>query len=358
MRTRPVIIGVLLLWASYAALADTQYIVTSIDYPGFRGTTIVTGANDAGRIVGGFSVPGTQYAYGFSEIGGKYSLLPSAPCLQSRCETTPLAINSRGDIAGEFSDDIQHRAVFVIRKGALQLVSIPSSSDLAILGGLNERGDIVGYFQTDSGVVRMFLYSGTTFIQPAVPADFVDVAAMAINNRGDITGSYDDAKGLHGFISRKGRFTRIDVPGGFATSPVAINSSGDIAGSYSVAGGPGAPVQRGFLLAHGRLLNIDVPGGANTLPSALNDAGTIVGTFENPAIPRPFNTSAFVFQHGGYTRLPLPGAVESVGGITASGEVIGTYFDAGCPVNCSVHGFRAAPPGNSQGNNQNQTGNH
>jgi hypothetical protein len=351
VRISPVIAGALVLSAARLATAAGQYVVTSIDYPGFRGTTIVTGTNDAGRIVGGFSVPGTAYAYGFSEIGGKFSLLPSAPCQRSFCETTPLAINSRGDIAGEFSDDLQHRAVFVIRKGALQLINVPSSANLALLGGLNDRGDVVGYFQTDSGVVRMFLYNGTTVSLPSVPADFVDVAAKAINNSGQITGIYDDAKGLHGFAATRGKFTRIDVAGALATSPAALNDSGDIVGSYSVVIQPGVTVQRGFLLAHGRLTNIDVPGGMNTLPSVLNNAGTIAGTFENPALPAPFNTAAFVLQNGKYTRLALAGAAESVAAINAGGEVVGTYFDRGCPVSCSVHGFRATPGG---GQNQQQ----
>jgi uncharacterized membrane protein len=224
---------------------------------------------------------------------------------------------------------------------------------LALLGGLNERGDVVGYFQTDSGVVRMFLYSGTTVAQPAVPADFVDVAPKGINNSGQITGIYDDAKGLHGFVAKRGKFTRIDVPGATATSPAALNDPGDIIGSYSVVVQPGVLVQRGFLLARGRLANIDFPGGMNTLPSVLNNAGTIAGTFQNPALAAPFNTAAFVLQNGQYTRLPLPGAAESVAGISASGEVVGTYFDPGCPVSCSVHGFRATPTG---GQNQQQQG--
>ena len=341
MRTGPMIAGVLLLSAARVGSAAEQYVVTAIDYPGFKGTTIVTGANDGGRIVGGFSVPGTSYAYGFSQFEGKYSLLPSAPCQRSRCETTPLAINSRGDVAGEFSDDIQHRAVFLIHKGALRLLEVPSSSGLALLGGLNEHGDVVGYFQTDSGRIRMFLYDGTTVSEPAVPADFLDVTAKGINDSGQITGSYDDAKGLHGFVAKRGKYTRFDVPGALATSPAAINERGDITGSYSVNAQPGIVIQRGFLLTHGRIASVDVPGGANTLPSALNEAGTIAGTFTDPALRPPFNTAAFVFQKGKYTRLPLPGAAESVAGMTASGEVVGTYFDPGCPVSCSVHGFRA-----------------
>lgn len=347
MRSYSMIIGIGLLWASQAIQAEPgqsgQYTVTPIDFPGSAGTTMVTGTNDGGAVIGGFT-SSSQHTRGFIRLLGIYSWLPSPACKTAVCDTTPLAINSLGDIAGEFSDDVQHRAVFVIRGGLLlQLIGIPSSSNVALLGGLNDRGDVVGFFQTDSGVIRMFEYSGLKLSVPAVPADFVDVAAKGINNSGQITGSYDNATGLHGFLDTRGTFTRLDVPGGLDTSPVAMNNSGDLAGNYSVLSSAGVSVQRGFLFTRGQYTNVDFPGGANTLPSALNNAGTVAGTYEDPAVPAPFNTNAFVFQRGKYVRLPLPGAAQSVGAINSHGEVVGTYFDPGCPFSCTVHGFRATP---------------
>jgi hypothetical protein len=323
--------------------ATRQYTVVTIDYPGFRGTTTVDGINSAGRIVGGFTVPSTQFAFGFTEFRSVFSLLPSAPCASAHCDTTPLAINSRGDIAGEFSDNIAHRAVFVIRLGTLHLIDIPNSSEVALLGGLNERGDVVGFFQTTTGVVRTFLYVGSTLTELAVPPGVIDMAGRAITNSGQIAGNFDDARGVHGFIETRGTFARIDVPGGLDTTPVAINNGSDVTGNYSMPSKTGALIQRGFLFSRGRLSNIDFPGGLNTLPTALTDSGTIVGTYVNPAQAAPFNTNAFVFQRGKFIRLPLPGAALSVTGVSPSGEVVGTYFDPGCPVSCSVHGFFATP---------------
>jgi hypothetical protein len=319
------------------------YSVATIDYPGFRGTTTVNGVSDSERVVGAFTAPATQFGYGFLEFHGQFSLLPSGPCRSAHCDTTPLAVNSSGEIAGEFSEDPTHRSVFVIHGPLLLMIPVPSTRNLAILGGLNERGDVVGFFQTNAGPIRTFLYGGLLTSVLAVPAGFTDMAGRAINNSGQITGSVDDSKGLHGFAVTRGKFSRFDFPGGLNTSPVAINNPGDVVGTYNLASSSPTPVQHGFLMVRGGFTRVDFPGGLNTMPSALNDSDVVVGTYENPAIRPPFNTSAFVYQRGKFTRLPLPGAVENVGGISSSGIIVGTYFDAGCPVSCSVHGFTATP---------------
>jgi uncharacterized membrane protein len=323
-----------------AVPSAAQYVVTTVDYPGFSGYTMVNGINDAGRLVGDFAIPGTQLTYGFSRAGAPFSLLPSVPCTTAVCETTPLAINAHGDVAGEFSNNAAHRQVFLIHAGVLQLIAIPSSSQLALFGGLNEHGDVAGYFQTNRGVIHMFTYSKSIFTDIPVPSDFVDVTATGINNGGDITGSYDDARGLHGFIDKKGRFTRFDFPGGINTSPEAINEPGDIVGSYATGGGV---TRHGFLLSHGRFSSIDFPGGANTMPNVISNNRTIAGMYESPQLAAPFNTRAFVLQKGSYVSLPLPGAAMAIGGMNASGAIVGSYFDPSCPVNCRVHGFLATP---------------
>ena len=115
MRNLTMLMAVTLLWAAHAVRADQDnvlsYRVTTIDYPGFRGTTSVTGISDSERVIGAFSAPATQFTYGFVEFRGGFSLLPTAPCESAHCDTTPLAINSRGDVAGEFSPDATHRSV-------------------------------------------------------------------------------------------------------------------------------------------------------------------------------------------------------------------------------------------------------
>jgi hypothetical protein len=321
--------------------AKVSYKVATTDYPGFQGTTTLGGLSDSGQVVGSFTTAAGQFGYGFVETRGRFSLLPVAPCQGTRCDTTPLAVNTHGVIAGEFSEDAAHRGVFVIRNNILRTVSVPGALDLAIFTGLNERGDVVGFFQAGNGLIRTFVETDKALTVLPVPAGVVDMAGRGINGSGQITGSFDDATGLHGFLQSGPQFRRFDVPGATATSPLAINQSGDIVGTFSEAAASATPVQHGFLLMRGKLTRLDFPGGLNTNPVTLNDSDTVVGTYVDSASKPPFNSNAFVYQQGRFIKLALPGAVESVGGINSSGEVAGTYFDAGCPVSCSVHGFTA-----------------
>jgi len=208
---------------------------------------------------------------------------------------------------------------------------------------LNERGDVAGYYQTTRGVIHMFLYRKGSLTDIPAPADFVDVTAKGINNGGEITGAYDDAHGLHGFIDKNGRFSRFDFPGGSNTSPEAINEPGDVVGSYTLAGKGGQLATHGFLLSHGNFSAIDYPGGTDTSPSIITNNRTVAGIYTDPSIAAPFNTRAFVRSGVGFTTLPLPGAALSVTAVNSAGSIVGTYYDASCPVNCRLHGFIAAP---------------
>lgn len=61
-----------------------------------------------------------------------------------------------------------------------------------------------------------------------------------IDNRGRIVGKYNDGTTAtgpgaseHGFLrDRRGRFTRIDLPGAKATAVTSLNDRGQIVGAY------------------------------------------------------------------------------------------------------------------------------
>src|SRR5213080_4151127 len=84
-------------------------------------------------------------------------------------------------------------------------------------------------------------------------------AARGINNSGEIVGTYSCAAacinpltgetstaGTHGFLLQDGVYTRIDVPGGAATTPRGINEQGAVVGHYAAGG-----VAHGFAYADG-----------------------------------------------------------------------------------------------------------
>ena len=122
-----------------------------------------------------------------------------------------------------------------------------------------------------------------------------------INNRGQIVGGTREVvadEGFRGYLrDRRGRFTRIDVPGAVLwTQPFGINNRGQIVG-YTTDG-PGIRQNQeihGFLLvkgASGPFTAIDVPGAPATGATGINDRGQIVGLYANPtATPSPQPTA-------------------------------------------------------------------
>jgi probable HAF family extracellular repeat protein len=100
--------------------------------------------------------------------------------------------------------------------------------------------------------------------------------ANGINSQGDIVGFYTDINSQpHGFLLRKGTFSKIDVPSsaGSQTNAQAINSRGDIVGSYFDSSGP----EHGFLLSQGRFTKIDVPGSELSEALGINRQRDLVG---------------------------------------------------------------------------------
>lgn len=80
---------------------------------------------------------------------------------------------------------------------------------------INSQGDIAGNY-TLSGSVHGFLLTGDKFSTLDVPGS-TRTLANCINSQGDIVGHYilDDV--FHGFLLIGGEFTTIDVPGARAT---------------------------------------------------------------------------------------------------------------------------------------------
>jgi probable HAF family extracellular repeat protein len=115
----------------------------------------------------------------------------------------------------------------------------------------------------------------------------VETAPLGINDRGDIAGAYDDGNGDHGFMrDRRGRITKIDVPGARGTAAQKINNRGQIAGVYSDTSPDtqdlNAP-ERGFLLNRGKFTRIDVPDAVETRAVGINNRGQVVGEYIDAA---------------------------------------------------------------------------
>jgi probable HAF family extracellular repeat protein len=149
------------------------------------------------------------------------------------------------------------------------------------------------------------------------------------------------------FVLRKGRFTGFDAPGPLANDNlVRINNRGQIVGSYLqdyTVDSTGAPQGRfrGFFRdRRGRISRIDVPGAAATIPYDLDDAGTVVGISSTTTLNPGIAADARGFlrdRRGRYSTIRVPGATQVFArGINNRGQVVGEYRDAGG----AFHGFR------------------
>ena len=201
---------------------ETRGTFSTIDVPGVsapggrRVSTVATGINDAGHIVGFFD--NINGVYGFLDADGVFSTIqPGAPF------TNLGDINNTGRIVGTTSSH-----GFLYDNGAFTNIDFPGASFTQV-SGINDVGHIVGTSQDEE--YRGFVYANGTFTNIDVPGAIATLA-YGINDAGQIVGTFGDAKGgLHGFLDSDGTFSTIDFPGAFQTNPIGINDAGQIVGS-------------------------------------------------------------------------------------------------------------------------------
>jgi hypothetical protein len=180
------------------------------------------------------------------------------------------------------------------------------------------------------------------------PGATAGVTPTGINDLGQVIGKYNTGTspsgagaGEHGFLrDRRGRVTRIDVPGARSTATTRINDRGQIVGVYSQNTGRVGddPNRRGFMLGHGKLIRIDYPGAMETQACGLNNLGQVVGEYQDAT-----GFHAFRCSKGRFTTIDAPGAVGTGGtsatGINDFGDVVGTYATDPTGKPGTEHGF-------------------
>lgn len=267
--------------------------------------------------------------------------------------TFPVAINARGQIAGDMQD---LNGVFhgyrVDKDGSnLMLIDFPGSvASSTGVGGMNSRGDIVGIYFDAAFVEHGFLLQRGSFSTIDFP-NAVSDSASGINDRGEIVGTYENADGsVHGYLFDGHTFTTIDDPNApvingpnntsiTKTQISSINNHGVMAG---VSHNASFTFFQSFLLSHGEFQYIAVPGfPGGTIIAHANDAGDAIGSFTD-------NTGGihgFLLRHGEFTAVDPPGAAFiSLAGINSSGEIVG--FDLDNTGTFHFRSFMATSPAN------------
>jgi hypothetical protein len=260
--------------------------------------------------------------------------------------TTAYAINTPGDIVGQFVDakNVSHGFLIDHRSGQFTVVDVPGAT-LTQANGINPQGDMVGRYNDGSGA-HGWLWSDGQFSTIQFPGSTL-TAASQINARGDIVGRYSVGTDGHGFTLIDGVYASVDVPGATGTNVLAFNGtsafgideSGDVSGFYVTSDG----VSHGFMIRH-----VYGWGSSDSCGNAAS-GGAVAGRanmrggwgldyscFRRPVLIT-IDSPGALYEDGLLTQFDYEGAATTeVFGVNARGEFVGRFNTDGGPL---FHGY-------------------
>jgi hypothetical protein len=253
----------------------------SIRFPA-AATTIVTGINNHGRMVG------RHDEHGFLAYGRTFVTFDPPGSIQTR----PAAINDTDEIVGSYLKNDGSEHGFILVRGVFTTVDFPGS--LATnLTGINNSQDIVGIIETPN--VHSFLFRSGVFTQVDVPIPNTEgTFAFGINNNGQITGIFYDIGGAraHGFVLNGLAVESFDFPGALNTNVTGINDAGEIVGAAD---------GKAFLRRGTQFDVISVPNSFITKVYGINAAEQMVGAYSDGVLALGFLSNAC-----GRPTIPVP----------------------------------------------------
>ncbi|HET9181517.1 MAG TPA: hypothetical protein VFP59_05240 [Candidatus Angelobacter sp.] len=225
-------------------LADQNGVVIgTFDFPG-AARTLPNGINEKGDIVGSYAnEDGIPHGFILRNGSFKTSDFPGAAA------TIPLDINDYGVVAGIYDDAQLFSHGYILDQTGFHTIDDPAQGSLPSteLFAINSKGDILGDFAPDlfGEFHGAFLLSHGEFLPFTVPGATQGIFAMGLSDSDDIAGSFvGDDFVQHGFLERQGEVISFDFPGSLATAPLQINTSRHIVGIYADQ----AVNTRGFLI--------------------------------------------------------------------------------------------------------------
>ncbi len=192
-------------------------------------------------------------------------------------QTSPVAINNSGTIAGYFVPPMSGPRSFLWREGmGFSEIAQPSPFDTSEAADINDLGIVVGVFTIEGPNPQPTPYAwwgGTTLNLGSTLYPMVSV--IGINNRGDIAGIQ---RAIHpdpraGFWSR-GRFFDIGTFGGLISYAHDINNLSEVVGVAQDSSGKQHP----FLWRNGQKYDLGfLPGTDGCVAMGVNDHSVVVG---------------------------------------------------------------------------------
>jgi probable HAF family extracellular repeat protein len=195
-------------------------VFTTIDYPGAQSSSAL-GINDTGQIVG----TAEPIGYVFDTNRQSFTAIQYPGALY----TYPVAINNAGAIAGYFQrKNLRYQGFALVHSGFKEIV--PSGSTATFVNGISGAGNLVGYAGING------IYSNCSFLQGkfrtiTIPS-VTDVFVLGTNPAGTALVGYYQPFSAIGFVYQNGFFQALSFPGSIITAATGINSKGDVVGYF------------------------------------------------------------------------------------------------------------------------------
>jgi probable HAF family extracellular repeat protein len=194
---------------------------------GYVVTTVATGINDRGQVVG----------YATDSYGDNHAFLYSGGMMTDLGPRYAYAINNNGQVVGK--NGASH--AFLYSAGTTTDLGVLGGGGAAVSGayGINDSGQIVGYATVYGGYYDAFLYSGGTM---TMLPNTSQLRAYGINNYGQVVG--DGAWLYSGGVTTNLSNLIGPTPGLALVESRGINDAGQIVGYGTAPSGQ----DRAFLL--------------------------------------------------------------------------------------------------------------
>jgi hypothetical protein len=213
-------------------------VFTTVDFPGAK-LTQINGINAPGRFAGTYSETGDLATNARGYFSSKGDFVTIHPPQSSRTQVGFL--NAQGQVVGAFRDNTasQKRRGFIWKDGHFTIFNVPGDDTVGgtIAFGINDKGETVGNYLEGGFNKGFFRSKKGEFTKFEVPGALLTIGE-GINNNGTIVGVYvdkadNDNNDIHGFVLRNGIFETVDVPGAVETQVFSINSKDEIVGLYA-----------------------------------------------------------------------------------------------------------------------------
>lgn len=259
---RRAVLSLVVLLLALLPLALAQGTYTQIDVPGSTKTQCL-GIDSAGDVVGYYS-DGTNL-HGFLLSGGTYTTI------DYRGVTTVLSgINDLGQIVGSAGGV---GVVYNLQTQTFTTIRFPDTHGPTYATSINNAGTIAGDFFYHSKY-QGFELIGSNYTHIAPPQASNTIVA-GVSGSGKLVG-YE----LNGFSFSyaQGTYHKLVIHGAPGITPVlGINPAGNTVVGFYLLSPP--DVVAGFVYKNKTLQTLQFPGSNATLASGINDAGEVVGYF-------------------------------------------------------------------------------